>query len=269
MIKVRYLPLEKRLELYEKAMELKQQGKNCVEIARILNISPSTVRSWFKGHKPMDWGKYKHNLKVRHTPREPNLQPTPELSYLLGAYWSDGWLGEPDKRYEIGLAAKDREFVVEFERCLRFVLGRDRPYKIREKKGLYIVEGYSLKLQEFLLNPIKHVDIVKAYPREFLRGLFDGDGGVYAGNKKGTSYPLVFFTTTDPVVLELAKIALDILGIEYKVYLSNKRCKRLVYDLRIQKKDSILKFYREVGFTIKRKQETLEEAVRFWRVDES
>jgi len=126
-----------------------------------------------------------------------------------------------------------------------------------------------------LLNPIKHVDIVKAYPREFLRGLFDGDGGVYAGNKEGTSYPVVFFATTEPVVLELAKIALDILGIEYKVYLhtapklnrvrANKRCKRFVYDLRILKKDSILKFYREIGFTIKRKQETLEEAVRFWR----
>jgi hypothetical protein len=63
----------------------------------------------------------------------------------------------------IGLKAKDKEFVEEFDRCLAKVLGRReiRP-RYRRSSGRYVVEVESKTLYELLKKPVE-LDRLKKY----------------------------------------------------------------------------------------------------------
>lgn len=208
----------------------------------------------------MPWNKGKHyHLKEPRKPRyHPDLSPSPELSYLLGALVGDGCICEVN--YQITLGAIDKEFVEKTSSFLQKVMGRERPYPIfiRERKGswrkLYIVNALSEEFYEYLKQGWSmHRDVIERCPEDFLMGLFDSEGGVYVNGRQKD----VRLTNTNRELIFYTQELLKKLGISALIYEEIRNKYRTCYHLLIRRYEDIIKFAKRVGFTIKRKEEKL------------
>jgi len=197
---------------------------------------------------------------------------------VIGVVAGDGYATQLTNKYNgyneviIGVKVKDREFAEEFARCIGIVLGR-KPPKIRLKNdGRFIAEAKSKTLYELLKKPI-NIDKIRQYIEHdircigaFLRGFFDSEGSVYEnGNIK------VYIS--DKPLLEYVNDLLNKLGLKTTGPKLNSKAGTLINDLKkgkiyFTRKDlyylyvcaeSRLRFYQLIGFTIKRKQQRLEE----------
>jgi intein-encoded DNA endonuclease-like protein len=159
MVLSRCLPRELRIKLYDDIVALRRGGltyKGIIgEIYRRygVRLSKSHISYWIRGaHNPYN---------ERRIPPLELLEPSEELAYVIGAKVGDGYVGKKSrvrKGYNdvmIGLKAKDKEFVEEFDRCLAKVLGRGeiRP-RYRRSSGRYVVEVESKTLYELLKKPV-------------------------------------------------------------------------------------------------------------------
>lgn len=242
---IQHLPAERRREIYDEAMRLRdEKGWGSWKIAKRLGVKGQTVLEWFRGHEP--------DTLLHH----PDLSPSSELSYVIGATWSDGCVSTNNR---ISLAAKDKEFVDEFNKCISSVLRKEK-YSIWRDGNKYKLVSRSRLLADYLKKPLsKHKNVVEEFPSEFLRGLFDGDGGV---DKLESSRIRVKLSNTNIELLEYAQDLLskllntDHLRIDFSGK-SQKKC----YSLTIDRQDDMRKFYEKVGFTINRKQERLSKLV--------
>jgi len=243
-------------KVYRQAVKLKRQGYGPKQISRILGVARGTVSSWlYSGKSPTN--------KLRFF----NPVPSKELSYVVGAVLGDGCLFY-NKGYQIQLVAKDREFVVYFGRCLTKLLKRKRMYPLFKRDGnkgwskMYGMWATSKLLWLWLQNWELHKTVVKSHPDSFLRGLYDSEGSIC---KRGGKECLeVVLVNTRRELLEFAEGLLKKLGIDSYIYIINDRRKnrRTCYRLSITGKDNLLLFYDKVGFTIRRKQQRLENLVR-------
>jgi intein-encoded DNA endonuclease-like protein len=257
--------------MYERVITLHRQGLSNKEIIDVIEReygvrpSESTIKNWKRGRSSPYNGRYIPSLEL--------LKPSKQLAYIIGVGLGDGYT-EKDGR--IGLNAKDKEFVEEFAKNLSTVLGR-RPIKVKFKKniGCYNVRVMSKTLYELLRKPVdlkrikKCVEHCPECTAAFLRGLFDSEGHVDA-----TGY--ICIDNTDYTILVYAQKLLKRFGIEAtgpylvipkgtpiydrrtgKQYKTNEDCYRLYI-----RNGNLIKFYRCVGFTIKRKQKRLEDHLR-------
>jgi intein-encoded DNA endonuclease-like protein len=265
-------PRELRIKAFEDVHELRKHGLSLTRIREEIYrkygvwISRETIRRWLHGTSSPYNGRYILSPEL--------LKPSEDLGYVIGVRLGDGYISEKSSSYVIGLQAKDKEFVEEFGRCLGNVLGRGpiRPWK---DAGIYTAEAKSKILYELLRKPvdIKRIRIyIEHCPKciaAFLRGLFDSEGYV---NKNG----YITLYNTDYEVLVYAQRLLRRFGIEStgpwlhvqkgtimhdhrtgKQYKANEDC----YYVYIRA-ESLPKFYRYVGFTIRRKQKRLEDYLR-------
>jgi intein-encoded DNA endonuclease-like protein len=217
----------------------------------------------------------------RYLPLTDSLRPCEELAYIIGAKLGDGYAykrGHAIRSYNdviIGLKVKDREFAVEFGRCLAKVLGR-QPIRPRYNKSSerYVVEAKSQTLYELLKKPVdldrlkKYIEHCERCMAAFLRGFVDSEGHV---NKRG----YIYIYNTDYELLTYVKDLLKHLGIESTGPWPERRQGKTFYDSRTMKrykhnKDgyyiyiktcSSINFYKNIGFTIRRKQRCLENYV--------
>ena len=206
------------------------------------------------------------------------LRPSEELAYVIGVKVGDGYAGKSRhtvksyNRVRIGLKVKDREFAEEFGRCLAEVLGR-RPINPRYRKSLgrYVVEIRSQTLYELLKKPTdlerlkKYIEHCERCTAAFIRGFADSEGCV----KKGG---YIFIYNTDYELLTYVKDLLKLLGIEStgpwpkrlqgKTFYDPKTMKRYTYKKECFhiyiRAGSNVNFYKNIGFTIGRKQRHLE-----------
>jgi intein-encoded DNA endonuclease-like protein len=267
-------PRELRIKAYSDVHKLRKRGLSCSEIREEIYrkygvwIDATTISNWLRGESSPYNGRRIPSLEL--------LKTSEDLGYVIGVILGDGYSGERSHGHIIGLRAKDKEFVEEFGRCLGNVLGREpiRP-KFREDVGKYYVEAVSRTLYELLRRPIdlkrikKYVEHCKKCTAAFLRGLFDSEGHV---SKRGC----IILYNSNYEALAYAQRLLRRFGIEStgpwlhkrkgttihdhktgKHYKANKDC----YYLYIRA-ESLLKFYRNIGFTIRRKQKRLEEYLR-------
>jgi len=202
------------------------------------------------------------NKAVKKPHYNPKLSPTEELAYLLGALTGDGRSYETD--YQVGLKAIDKDFVEKTEKCLREVIGREKPYPIHKEerregwKTCYVVTANCKVLFKWIDKGWrKHKKVIEEYPRHFLRGLFDADGGVYHKGK----HKEVKFSNTDHKLARYAKKLLEKEGITPFLYREENETKDC-YRLMIRRNEDICKFAEVIGFSIKRKKEELNELVR-------
>jgi len=265
-------PIELRIKLFDEVRRLRGLGllyrEIIDEIERMygVTLSKSQISYWTRGiHSPYNERRYVHTLGY--------LRPSEELAYIIGVVFGDGYVGNPRKHeYVIFLRVKDLEFAEEFARCIAKVLGREPPKPIPVKDGTFVVAVYSKTLYELLKKPI-NIDRTRQYIEHcldcicaFLRGFFDSEGGIY-----GNGNIRVF--NTDKSLLEYIKELLKILGVKAtgpklrskagtpmkdprtgETYFSRKHCYYLYVCA-----ESRLRFYQLIGFTIKRKQQLLEE----------
>jgi intein-encoded DNA endonuclease-like protein len=261
--------------MYNDVHKLRKRGLSITKIRKEIHrrygvwIALSTINDWLRGvHSPYN-GTY--------IPSPELLKPSEDLGYVIGVRLGDGYTREKNHDYIIGLKANDKEFVEEFGRRLGNVLGR-RPIGPRFRKdiGGYFAEASSKTLYELLRKPVdlkrirKYVEHCKKCAAAFLRGLFDSEGYV---SKEGYIY---LHNTNYEVLVYAQKLLRKRFGIEStgpwphvqkgttihdhrtgKLYKTNADC----YYIYIPT-ESLLKFYRYVGFTIRRKQKRLEDYLR-------
>jgi intein-encoded DNA endonuclease-like protein len=239
-----------------------------------VKISKSSVSEWLNGiHNPYN-GRYIPSIEF--------LEPSEELAYVMGVKIGDGYTTKGRRvvknynRVRIGLKVRDREFAEEFGRCLAKVLGRRR-INPRYRKSLrrYVVEIRSQTLYELLKKPVD-LDRLKPYIEHcekcmaaFLKGFVDSEGSV---SEEG--YIRIY--NTDYRLLEYVKELLKRFGIEStgpwtkrqqgKTFYDHKKMKRYTYKKECFhiyiRAGSNVNFYKNIGFTIERKQRCLENYVR-------
>jgi intein-encoded DNA endonuclease-like protein len=274
------LPRELRIKLYDEAKKLRRNGLTYSEIIEEIwrrygvRLTRSHVSYWIRGiHNPYN-GRYIPSIEF--------LKPSEELAYVIGVKLGDGYTSRKKRAIKgynnvtIGLKVNDREFAEEFGRCLVEVLGR-RPIKPRYRNGVgkYIIEVRSQTLYELLKKPVdlarlkKYIEHCKRCMAAFLRGFADSEGCV---DNRG----YVNISNTDCELLTYVKELLKRFGIEStgpwpkrrqgKTFYNPKTMKRYTY-----KKDeyfiyiragSNVSFYKNIGFTIRRKKRRLENYVK-------
>jgi intein-encoded DNA endonuclease-like protein len=264
--------LEIKVKIYEDVVELGRQGLKYKEIqGRIfkkykMQLPMSTIFHWVN--------KERHPLgRVNKF----NEKPSKELMYFIGAMLSDGCLYfDGNTHYLLQLATKDKEFAEKFARCLTKILRKEKTYKIfwNENRKLWIVEGYSILLYEFLNRPLEELKPYIEYSEEtvasFLRAMFDGDGFMHKSQR------ILMLHNTNKELLIYAKYLLKkYFGIEATgphlakrkgsiIHSPNGKIYKISQDyyyIYIRAK-SLPTFYKYIGFTIKRKQRRLIKAIK-------
>ncbi|WP_297495878.1 LAGLIDADG family homing endonuclease [Thermococcus sp.] len=256
---------QSEIEVIQKRVEeLRQNGLSYREISEQigrefnLRISKATVLRWCKGTN----NTFNKTKKVL-------LSPSPELAYIVGAYFGDASATEGSNyRYKVKLKVIDREFAEAFARALsRIGLNPRMGFENdRTRTGRWYVEVTSKGLFRFLTGPREGLfEVAKAYPREFLRGFFDSEGSVVVSKGRVK----VLASNYDIEVLRLCQNLLEVLGIHSKIYKTKHKGQPVVirgkqyrynsdlFTLTINRKESVYRYTREVGFSIPRKQNKL------------
>jgi intein-encoded DNA endonuclease-like protein len=277
------LPRELRIKAFEYAHGLKKQGLTLREIIEEIHrkygvwISRSTIKRWLRG--------VCNPYNGRRIPSLELLEPSEDLAYVIGMRLGDGSAWEKRRVYKgyreagtiegiIELKAKDKEFVDESAIRVARVLGC-RPPKVYfdASTGRYHFMIESRTLYELLKKPInikklrRYIEHCPKCMAAFLRGFFDSEGSVRddgvitVGN---SNYRLLKYVqkllrkfgiaAKGP---ELVHRQGSIMSIEGR----KQRRRRNVYRIYIRPRDAI-KFYRWIGFTIRRKQKRLEEYLK-------
>jgi hypothetical protein len=83
-----------------------------------VRLSKSHISYWTRGVRSP------YNYKIRYISSVELLRPSEELAYVIGVKLGDGYTNH--NKVRIGLRVKDREFAIEFGRCLSKVLDGDR-----------------------------------------------------------------------------------------------------------------------------------------------
>jgi intein-encoded DNA endonuclease-like protein len=210
------------------------------------------------------------------------LKPSEELAYVIGVKVGDGYVARRRRavksynRVRIRLKVKDLEFATEFGRCLAKVLEK-RPVKPKylNSMGRYDVTVDSKTLYELLKKPVdldrlkKYIEHCERCMAAFLRGFADSEGSV---DKRG----YITISNTNYELLIYIKDLLKCLNIEStgpwpqrrqgKTFYNPKTMKRYTYNKDCYyiyvKTNSIINFYKNISFTIGRKQRRLENYVK-------
>jgi intein-encoded DNA endonuclease-like protein len=264
------LPRELRIKLFDDVDRLRRGGLTYREIIDEIQrrygirISKSLVSEWLRGlHSPYNG---------RYVPSVEFLGPSEELAYVIGVRLGDGYTSAN----RIRLKVKDLEFATEFGRCLSKVLEK-RPVKPKylNSMGRYDVTVDSKTLYELLKKPVnldrlkKYIEHCERCMAAFLRGFADSEGSV---DKRG----YITISNTNYELLIYIKDLLKRLNIEStgpwpqrrqgKTFYNPKTMKRYTYNKDCYyiyvKTNSIINFYKNIGFTIERKKRRLENYVK-------
>jgi len=252
-------------EEYMRAMKLLNDGLGPTEICKILGwptTRKSTVSGWKNGrHKPST---------TRWVP-----EPSNELAYVLGVLYGDGNLERHGYNYDIKLNTIDLEFAEVFSNKLAKLLNK----KILKPKWIGRVRGrnygwkvsYSSKAfytwfkRQNLESLKQYIEYSKETVANFLRGLYDSDGGHY---KYMGRYSRIQLYNNNTDLLHYIQYLLEkYFGIKATgPYLCTKagtfmerngkkyRRNGNTYRIDISRKQYIQKFLNEIGFSIKEKQ---------------
>jgi len=196
------------------------------------------------------------------------LRPCASLSYLIGVAYGDAYVGvykdkgSTSHRYKYILTAKDYDFVLMVEKALKKVVN-NRVYTYPRKK-YFTVETANKTLVQFLKKPFNYVkSFIEKHPEDFLRGLFDSDGGLY---KEGRVYRVRLYNTNWRLLNYVKYLLLQKFGIiSSDIWLNAPAGRELNYRgkiirttkpawvLQIVRKTSVAIYMHKIGFSIARK----------------
>lgn len=186
-----------------------EKGLLMREIAEIKGVSKSKVLKEIHRQKIKTRPKYKFPLI------KPNLNPSEDLAYCLGAILGDGQL----TKYTAYLYTTDKDFAKAVLISLKRLKLRSRVWKrITGKKPVYIVWTCSklfcdwcksVSLTDFILKSLEAIKIA------FIRGFFDAEGSVWRHKK----YLKCRIYNTNLKLLNLTKSAVESLGFNTNIYI--------------------------------------------------
>jgi Helix-turn-helix domain len=208
---------------YMRVIQLAREGFNASEIARVANLSRSTIRDWVKGK-----GGHEITVKLPRCPRCGAVQHTstdvPSYAYVLGMYLGDGDIGRVMRtwRLRISLDVKWPGVIRECREALEHLFPHNRVAVsgAGSEEGCAIVRVYSNHLpclfpqhgtgpkhtRRLVLEPWQEASVQK-HPEWFLRGLVHSDGCRYPNrvrsNGRDYVYPSYAFTNCSRDLQEL------------------------------------------------------------------
>lgn len=185
---------------------------------------------------------------------------TPNLAYIIGVLMGDGSL-YGGSRIELGVNIGDKEFVRAFAAALRcqFSAHTTLREKIDKRNGTRLsVCLFTSKLAYEFLKRICTVKWVDSLSTEmkllWLRGIWDSEGSI---DIKATS-PNVQFAITDEDVANAycraLKLCVKVEPHIHRYFYTYKNTKRPIWHVRIFGRENVLRFYRLVQPTIRRKR---------------
>ncbi|MFH1823445.1 MAG: LAGLIDADG family homing endonuclease [archaeon] len=206
------------------------------------------------------------NKQKHHIIKKDIKKLTNELAYILGVILGDGYcyIKKSKRRTNgvIGLHVKDKDFADEFKKILyRWCL--IKPKKHFGERG-YIVGLYSIDCARIILNYDINKIIKSSLKKKslFLKGLFDSEGAVIGLNlqKRQFAKRWIHFSNSNKEIIKIVEILLKDFKINFKLKSrghSGFGSKRLQYEIIFYGKDNLKKFFKSIGFSIKRKQQLL------------
>jgi hypothetical protein len=215
------------------ALELLQRGRSLNSVSKQLHISRSAIREWRDhGVKPAE----------RRTGcclcEQRLLDLSRAYSALLGYYLGDGCVSRVRQTYSLRISCDETYpgIIADVTRVITnvHVLGRVSHVK---GPGVVVVQswwnhwpclfpqhGPGRKHERRLRLEDWQQDIVRAYPADFLRGLFHSDGcrvanwvtRIVAGERKRYDYPRWQFVNHSDDIRRFCTDALDVLEIRWR-----------------------------------------------------
>jgi len=196
------------------------EGKSVNKIAEEQGVGYNTVwRHLVKNDIPIQ-------KSDRGTKQYPNLEPSPELAYILGVIDGDGSV---NGYINIELDVKDYAFAKEFERALKAIgLRADTRNNDHWNKSLerqqkmwkcYACSVVFVRWFKGLTQEQKE-GIVSQFPKEYLKGFFESEG-TYTINTDGSVH--VHFSNFDYELLSMVQRLLALLGYDSNIYESKRK----------------------------------------------
>lgn len=193
-----------------------------------------------------------------------------DLAYILGVKRGDGYWRKritPERTSgEIGLDVKNLDFAKEFEKRLKRWSGIQP--KFWQKNGKFYVALYSIDAvniaQEIGLKRITNSS--KKVKADFLRGLYDSEGGVTGTNldKRKFACRWIHFSNSNKETISIVSKLLKDFKIYHKIKSrihSGFGSKKLQYEIQTFGLENFKKFYKNIGFSIKYKKDKLLEVI--------
>ena len=243
-------------DILQKIEFLGLQGKKVPEIANELGISYNSALSILKRNFKI---LYETKLKKKfHRLNEYQKSMTPELAYILGVMFGDGYTYGRVRANVVGLGVIDKDFRDIFASILEKWSGK-RPYIVEyPKRGrlYYTCLLYSTSAGEFLANykklgniPDDILDGTNEVKIMFIKGFADSEGS-------GQLYRITI-TNKNIKLLNGIKAMLVSLGFDGTKLQVKNHTKFGVYGLNISGKSNVNLYKVLIGFSIKRKQEKI------------
>lgn len=268
MIRTRELPIQERMTLYNEAMQLrKHEGLGGIEIGKRLGVTRKTVDHWlYENTNPRN---------LQNGTHQPNLNPSPELSFIIGTVLSDGcisinkWKRKSAKQIILGV--KDLDFAEAFNQKICCLLNKKASYSMQTTKENYFrVVACSTQLYDFLNNDLTQLKpCIEQFPSDFLGALIDGDGSVSMGSPH--RHCIRIYSTDKELLSFCQQLLENKMTVESKLYSYDERgrshsnikgraivAKKIIYRLQIHKRDALLNLWHNIKLTIKRKQDRLD-----------
>lgn len=261
------------LKEYDEVIELRNLGWGATKISTSLSykgifIKKGTIAGWiYRNKKPFE------EKTLKRIPENSKLL-TKEKAYILGVLCGDGYIRIQNisAGYLVGLDVCDEEFADEFRRCLREVYGLLPSKKVRRRKSTnftttpkpqYVINLLSKLVIQNLLSysnsfktkdweiPLKILKADLEIKSAFLRGLFDSEGTIRL-KKKGHACLQICSGNKHSLY-----IIREMLKKDFDINLKSKSQRNMLILVTERYKD-IKNFSDKIGFSIRRKEETLD-----------
>jgi len=268
-------PVNQQKEIKKEICTMLSKGKGYKKIKRALanqeiKISLSTLSYWC------------NNQTKRLRKNSFNNEPSKELAYVIGVMFGDGCATCDKKNYDysLKLGTIDKEFGEKFCKCISQILNHKEIYPLHKCKSIYMTNIRSKELYTFIkaikMDFEKAKPIIEEFPTEFIQGLADSEGGPLINATKKFTISIGIANSTNLNLLNYCKELLwQMFQIETKIYKTKKigmkdsiineriltRTKNL-YLLETTRFNSTLNYYKNIGFSINRKQEKLKNAIK-------
>ncbi|MCQ9207407.1 MAG: hypothetical protein NG740_05990 [Omnitrophica bacterium] len=231
------------------------EKKSLEDIARMYGVSRVAVWKYCRAEQLTRRSRSEARLEAQRRSKVPQKyyhinenffsQWSREMAYVLGLLMTDGCLNRPkNSSFRIRLCLNDRELL---EKVANVIGSNHNITASRHQEGLYSLLFAREKLAQDLIKlglklrkslDLEFPELPNEYLRDFIRGVFDGDGSVYF-NKKSPNCPLVtkFVGGSRPFMYKLEQ-KLQGLGMpKRKIY--EERRKNVSYTIRYSHKNSL------------------------------
>ena len=232
-----------------------QEKKSLEDIARLYGVSRVAVWKYCRAAGITRRSRSEARLEAQKGGKVPQgffhindnffSQWSSEMAYVLGLLITDGCLSRPKKNsYRISLCLNDKELLEKVTK----VMGSDHAIAAsRHQNGLHLFIFGREKIAQDLIRlgmkprksmDIKFPDVPKEYLRDFIRGVFDGDGSVVF-EKRSKEYPIRSkFYSGSKDFIETLETRLQKLGLPKRNIYAQKTKNSFLYSFQYGHKNS-------------------------------